>query len=230
VAELVGLAERHADVVVVTSYASRGTSIAFSGLDLADTVVPGREVLRRYFLGGPFVFGNPTTTLYRAASVRAVTPFYEYGRPFEDTERCFGLLLDGDLGFVHQVLSYLRPRPESVMGRRTEMFPGLLDRVITLERFGPEVLTPDEFRRARRPLWGYYYERLGLAGLGSLVGRTPSELWEFHRSGLAAIGQELSPLGMVRGALRGLAKAALRPLDGVAHARDSVRRRQGGLP
>ena len=55
-----------------------------------------------------------------------------------DTEACFDLLRDNDFGFVHQVLTYTRVRPQSlssVSSRVQTDFGGMLQVIVGIWSF-----------------------------------------------------------------------------------------------
>jgi hypothetical protein len=77
-------------------------------------VVDGREICRSTLLGDCFVFGSPSSILLRAADIRARPAFYNEQNLHADTEVCFDLLRDADLGFVHQILTRSRVHAEAM--------------------------------------------------------------------------------------------------------------------
>jgi glycosyltransferase involved in cell wall biosynthesis len=97
--------------------------------------LPGREALRRTFLAPCFLVGTPSTVLYRADIVRSRRPFFT-DRLHADTEAAYEILLEHHLGFVHQVLSFVRTDNESISSAVRDFFPIGLDNLIVVERFG----------------------------------------------------------------------------------------------
>src|SRR4029450_11016956 len=104
-----------------------------------------------------FLVGSPTTVMYRADLVRARRPFYAEGRYHEDTEAAFELLGGCDFGFVHQVLSYLRQRAESISGSVRGHDPEPLDRLLIVTLYGPRYLQADEHAACPAEARRYYY-------------------------------------------------------------------------
>ena len=113
-ARMTDLAERHPSVAVVSSYVRWGDEIRHLGVPDRLEVVNGREICRATLLGKSYVFGSPSSVLLRAADVRARNPFYNEQNVHADTEACFELLADADLGFVHQVLTRTRIHPDAM--------------------------------------------------------------------------------------------------------------------
>jgi hypothetical protein len=102
------------------------------------------------------VFGSPTTTMIRADLVRARPEFYKPTFIHADTEICFDLLRQCDLGFVHEVLTFTRLHPASVTSFADRVGSWLPERIELLVEHGPEVLDAEEYDRAlRRALRAY---------------------------------------------------------------------------
>jgi glycosyltransferase involved in cell wall biosynthesis len=108
------VAERNPSVALVTSYALWGDEVRHQGVPYPVEVVDGREVGRSTLLGSYYLFGSPTSLLVRAGDVRARPAFYNEENLHADTEVCFDLLKDADLGFVHQILTRTRVHAEAM--------------------------------------------------------------------------------------------------------------------
>src|SRR5207253_1129747 len=67
----------------------------------------------RELLGVPYVFGSPTSLLYRSDLIRESQAFYPHSNPHADTSACYQALEHSDFGFVHQVLAYARIHADS---------------------------------------------------------------------------------------------------------------------
>src|SRR6516225_12323742 len=76
-------------------------------------------------------------------------PFYSFDRYHEDTETGYEILLETDLGFVHQALSFTRDDNVSMMTSTQAFNSRDLGYLILLERYGPQVLTEDELAQQR---------------------------------------------------------------------------------
>ena len=164
------------------------------------SVLSGREACRLHLLTDLFLFGSPTTVLYRADLVRARSPFYELGRLHEDTEVCFELLRDADFGFVHQVLSYRSVDPESISGREKDLLSSELDRLIILTMFGTDHLTPTELTRRHAELSSIYQRRLGQRVLRGIATGTMRGLVDYQSARVVigwfrAVADRHSPRG-----------------------------------
>jgi glycosyltransferase involved in cell wall biosynthesis len=108
------VAERNPSAALITSYALWGDEVRHQGVPYPFEVVDGRKICRSTLLGDCFVFGSPSTILLRAADVRARPAFYNEENLHADTEVCFELLREADLGFVHQILTRTRIHAEAM--------------------------------------------------------------------------------------------------------------------
>jgi glycosyltransferase involved in cell wall biosynthesis len=108
------VAERNPSVAIVTSYALWGDEVRHHLVPYPLEVVDGREICRSTLVGEGYVFGSPSSLLLRAADVRARPAFYSEQNLHADSEVCFELLRDADLGFVHQILTRTRVHAEAM--------------------------------------------------------------------------------------------------------------------
>jgi len=77
--EMVEFASGHPDVGIIGSYSIEGKRVLFQGLDFSERVVNGREICRNTMLGTQaYVFGTPTSLLYRSDLVRRTKTFFPY--------------------------------------------------------------------------------------------------------------------------------------------------------
>ncbi len=125
--------------------------------------------------------------MYRADIVRGRRPFYSIDRHHEDTEAAYEIMLEHDLGFVHQVLSFRRVEESSISGRGG-IFPFLLDRLVVLRRYGQSVLSEAEYSALWRDHWRRYHELI----FRSLLARRGSDFWAYHAKGLSSVGLKMS--------------------------------------
>jgi glycosyltransferase involved in cell wall biosynthesis len=206
-ARMVALAEAHPSVVLVGSYYLEGNRVQGWGVPPGVEVIAGRETCRGHMLGTYGFFGSPTTLLYRADLVRRRQPLYAVDRLHEDSELCFEALRDGDFGFVHQVLSFMRTGNQSILSGVSSYNWRSLDAFLTVRMFGPEYLTPSEYAGALRDCRGHYLGRLAEA---ALLFRERA-FWEYQRKGLATIGDRLRPMAILPHMPRAALKALVRP-------------------
>lgn len=224
VARLVEVAEKEPTAGMVGSYYLFGEELGGAGVPRGQRVLAGREACRLMLRGGKFMVGSPTSVLYRAGVVRARRPCFRPGRLHADTELAYEVLLEHDLGFVHQVLSFIRTDNVSFTTSTQAFHPNLLDRLIVLELYGAKVFGPEEFSRLRADVRRAYFRFLGRASLR----RKPPRFWEYHRAGLASVGITLRPGALVPWALGAMVRLALDPLTTVPLVAREVRKRLAG--
>ena len=186
---MVAVAEAHPGVAIVGAYGLRGgTRVAWDGLPYPSTVVSGRDVCRMNFLRGVYVFGAPTSLLFRADVVRSRNAFFNESNVHADKEVCFDILQHHDFGFVHQVLTYMRVQPNSLSADAVRHKRNLASGLNDLVTYGPVFLSAEEMEeRLREQLRRYY------ADLGRLAFQRPGrEFWAFHRGKMASLGHPMS--------------------------------------
>jgi glycosyltransferase involved in cell wall biosynthesis len=147
--QMVALAEQHPSVGLVSAYRLDEDEVSLDGLPVETTVLPGREVVRSLFLGGPHpeMFGSPTSTLLRADLVRKRQRFYFEGNIHADTEACVDVLAESDFGFVHAVLTYTRRHNEAVTAFTRRVGTYVPSYLGVFQRWGPTFLSEDEYDR-----------------------------------------------------------------------------------
>jgi glycosyltransferase involved in cell wall biosynthesis len=215
-AKMVEVAERDRRIGIVSSQYLMGDKVYGLDFPAQASWMSGRKVCRDMLLSGRFYLGSPTTVLYRADVVRSRRPFYALGRFHEDTEAAYEILLEYDLGFVHDVLTFMRVEHASLTGATRRFGGEILDYLINIERYGSSVLSESEFRQVRLRQWSLYSDFLGTA----VLQRREKAFWAYHRRGLATIGRQLRRRDMVRNAWRHAIYVARQPfrtaLKGVA--------------
>jgi glycosyltransferase involved in cell wall biosynthesis len=207
VGEMVALAEAHPTIGVVSAYRMFGAEVQPNGLAHTRTFMTGREACRVVLKDGIYLFGSPSTVMFRADLVRRRVPFYAEGRLFEDAEVCFDLLVDHDFGFVHQVLSFTRTENDSLWSGMRAYNGWLLARRNQLAQYGRRFLEPDELDALWRVRERHYRRFLAEAWLA----RAEEGFWTFHREGLATVGDTIDRKALVRDAARVVAGYALSP-------------------
>lgn len=187
---MVELAEEHPRVGIVAAYELEGDEVRLDGLPYPSPEVTGREAAGVYFVRGKYLFGTPTSLLFRSDLVRSRKPFFdERYAPFEDGHACFDLLKTCNFGFVHQVLTYTRRDNDSIISRVRPFGLELFLRYSLLAVHGRDFLSPEIFdlrmKEARREYLSF------LSGAACARHRESREFWQFHRKGLASIGETL---------------------------------------
>jgi glycosyltransferase involved in cell wall biosynthesis len=186
---MVGVAEDNPAVAIVGAYGLAGTSVVWTGLPYPSTVVAqGRDACRMRLLGGPYVFGTPSSVLFRSDIVRSRHAFYNESNLHADAEACVEFLGDHDFGFVHQVLTFVRVREDSLTSRSSELNTYLAGLLHELVNYGRKYLSTEELQLRIAEHLRSYYDYLG----EQVYCERDREFWSFHRGKLAAAGHPLS--------------------------------------
>ncbi len=208
--EMVSIAEKHPSVGIVGAYGLQEHEVMWAGLPYPSEVISGREVCRRLFLDGTYVFGTSTSVLYRSDLVRSHDPFYNEANLHADMEACLALLKSCDFGFVHQILTFKRWRPGS-LGAITEdlqtLIAGHLHNLVT---HGPDFLTGEELHEClQRHLFEYY----NFLCVSLMRGRWDKKFWGYHRRKLTEAGVGFSRARLVGAIAARMCRAVLNPYE-----------------
>ena len=205
--ELVANAEGHPSVGIVSSYALAGDRVLWAGLPFPSHIVDGREICRRKLAGGVDVFGTPTAQLYRADLVRRRSKFFNEQNLHADTEACLDVLQDSDFGFVHQVLSYSRPRPQSNDAFANSFETRVLGGLMIFLKYGPIYLNRDEYAYYLKNRVQDYHRVLAK----NVLRCRATDFWRFHEEKLSALGLKLDHSLLAALVGRELVRMLLRP-------------------
>ena len=184
---MIALFEANPTVGIVGSYQLCGTEIAWQGLPYTQPIVSGRDACRMELLGGPYLFGSPTTIMFRADIVRTRDVFFNEANLHADTEACFEFLEHNDFGFVHQVLTFRRVEQGSLtaFSRRYNTYaPSLL---YLLLMYGAKYLSEEERSKRIDEVLRQYYRYLAK----QFYRRREPEFWRYHRMKLSELGYPL---------------------------------------
>jgi glycosyltransferase involved in cell wall biosynthesis len=209
--KMVALAEANPTVGLVSGYMVAGNKMMNVGLAYDQAVVSGHDICRATLLGGPYVFGAPTSLMYRADLVRKTNEFFpneKANNPHSDTTACYIWLGESDFGFVHQVLAYARIHAESQTSRSITFGINKLALIGDLRRFGPTHLSPAELAKRQSELLDWYYGWLARAVLQRPADK---EFWRFQRSALREMGLELSRARLAKAFLLRSSASLLNP-------------------
>lgn len=186
--QMVEVAEAHPSVGIVGAYRLDGDHVGCDGLPYPSTVVSGRAICRSILLGGPGVFGSPTSILVRAEYIRRKRAFLDESDFHADTAACFEVLRDSDFGFVHQVLTYTRRHDGSQTSFAKRVNSYLAGGLRHLLTYGPIYLEPGEYKACLERTLRTYYRFLAQ----SVLEPGAQEAWAYHRKALSQLGYPLS--------------------------------------
>ena len=145
-------------------------------------------IIAYYIIHYVYVFGSPTSLLFRSDLIRSRNPFFNYFGAFEDADACFDLLKQCDFGFVYQVLTFTRVENNSIFSpMRSFNYEDLL-RFMILRKYGSIYLEKVEYenclKRIEKRYLGYLTE--------SLFFRRNKEFWRFHYDNLAVMNYKVT--------------------------------------
>jgi len=193
--------EQSPSIGLVSAYDLKGNQVRGSGFPYRTAPYSGKEVARLLLRTGIFVFGSPTTVMYRSSLVRGKHPFYDEHRLHEDTEKCMQILEKWDFAFVPQVLSFLRLGNDSISGAARTFQPNALDRYIIVRRYAATFLDASEAIALIKSTRQLYYDTLASEALRF----RETAFWQYHRQGLQTVHENLdrSYLGLRIAAILG---------------------------
>jgi len=205
--QMVALAEAHPTVGIVGAYGLDGRQVLWIGLPYPSPITAGREVCRSMFCRGPYVFGSATSLLYRADLVRARPVFYSEDNIHADTEICLDLLKMCDFGFVHEILTFSRVRPHSLVQMSQYLNTFDASKLRHLVVHGPHFLTDSELQDCLKPTLKSYYRYLA----GAVLRNRPKDFWNYHRTMLRQLGMRFDGPRLVIAVFARLCEAVLNP-------------------
>jgi len=222
-ARMVELAVANPSVVLVSSYRLLGNRLDNNQLArYPNEVFPGREAARWFLLDKHNVFGSPSSHLIRSDAVRR-QPFYERSEEIRqgmDLHTCLETLKHGDLGFVHQVLTFTRLHTESLSTSLAAFMLEFPERLHFLKRFGDTYLEKDEYQAVWKEAVAEYTRMLALC----LFFGKPHDFWEYHRKQQQQLGIAITPFTIVREACRKVVLSVTRPIRRLMQWRRQHRR------
>lgn len=185
---MVEVAEKNASIGIVGSYRLDENRINCDGLPYTKDFFSGKYICRRSLLRKGYLFGSPTTVLYKSKLIWKYRPFYNEKFIHADYEVCYRVLENHDFGYVHQVLSYTRRHNETntTLARRLNSY--MLEGLMILQHYGPVYLEEDELEEMIKWRMKRYYRFLG----GSLFRKKEKEFWQYHFSQRKKIGDPIS--------------------------------------
>lgn len=192
--KMVEVAESNPTVGIVGSYRLEERYVSCDGLPYPSTVVSGKEICRSRFLGGPYIFGSPTTILIRSDLIRVRKPFYNESNLHADQEVCYDVLKDSDFGFVHQVLTFTRRHNETKTTYARRLNTYILGELIIFKKYGRTYLSEQEYNEILAKKMGVYYRYL----FKNFFLRKRKEVWDYHKKGLKELGFSVSYVNLFK--------------------------------
>ena len=183
--KMVDIAEKNPSVGMVSSYTILGNEVRCTGIPVNKTIVPGHEICRAAFLGEYNVFGSPTVPLFRTDYIVNNKSFLDEENVSADIEVCFEILVNSDLGFVHQVLSVLGLHKKSVTETIIKRYGTSVVAFLSIfKRYGRIYFNEKEYKDMMREKTIDYYKFLAK----NIYKFRNNEFRKIHGRGLKKIG------------------------------------------
>jgi glycosyltransferase involved in cell wall biosynthesis len=201
ITQMVRLAEENPTAGVVGAYAVRRLNIVWDGcIPFTEQLISGHQICRDMFMGKPYVFGSPSSTMLRSDLVLKRQDFYNVVNPNPDFEACLDLLTESDFGFVHQVLTLTRLHGESQTTRSFRTGSWVFGRLVMIQKYGPTYLTKKEYKACMDD-WLLYYLQTYLKFLAK--GKLKA-FREYHKCHFEKIGFRIKQTEILRIILKGI--------------------------
>jgi glycosyltransferase involved in cell wall biosynthesis len=181
---MVSVAETYPSIGVVSAYEQCGQQVRMTGLPKNQALVSGREASRQFLMNKLLLFGSQNSVLYRTDLVRRRDPFYVETEMYADFESCFALLSLSDLGFVHEILTFSRPRAQSVGAVSADVGAQFGSMLGMLSSYGKNCLSVQEFDECLERQLSHYYKFLGRR----LLVEHNRGFWFYHKKTLTKTG------------------------------------------
>ncbi len=207
--KMVEVGEQSPRVGIIGAYRIEENTVDLDGLPPKQHVFFGRDICKLYLLNKLNVFGSPSSLLFRTEIIKRKDPFYDEREIHTDTDVCLQVLSNWDFGFVHQVLTYTRRHNESTSSFVNRFDTRIIERMKTLEKYGPQYLEPDELAKRRKKLRNEYHRFLAKR----LFEGKDLSYWKYHKKELQEAGIPISWLKL----LISLGCQAARPEDTYPH-------------
>jgi glycosyltransferase involved in cell wall biosynthesis len=185
--EMVRVGEQEPSVGLVGAYTIDGKNVLWPGPAFPGPRYSGREVCRATLLDGPYVFGTMTSLLMRSDLVRKRAVFFNQQNLHADQEACFDLLRESDFGFVHQVLSFVRPRENSNGSFASDFNSIMLGNLVIFLKYGPVFLEETKYRQRWKEVRREYHRMMA----HNVLRLRSRQFWQYHADTLAAFGSRI---------------------------------------
>jgi len=212
---MVNRAEEDPSVGIVGAYGLNGKVVQWMGLTYPTSFYAGREIARMNLLGMPYIFGTPTTLLFRSDLIRSRSEFYEPQNPQTDYHVCLELLQHCDFGFIFQILTFSRKREDSRATSSTFYSTIPFANLAAVVKYGPTFLTQDEILERFKVCSRMYYLHLGT----NVLRLREKAFWNYHRQKLAELGLRLDRLHLIWAVCSTVMGGLVQPRQAVRKAR-----------
>lgn len=208
--KMVKVAKQSPQIGLVSSYGIWGERLWCDGLPHTRSHFKGAEVIRT-ILESQFaicVFGCPSTILIRSDLAKTLRPLFNAKNPLHyDIEVCFEILKHSDLGFAHDVLTFIRRHDAAISSTKVVQYDSdILSQYASLHQYGKDVFSESEFNELDKKYESYYYSNLSKHFI-KLKFKT---VLEYHKKTLAVVNLTIKKSVLTKYIL-------LRAIDSIAY-------------
>lgn len=216
--KMVAVAEANPTVGIVGSYRLDEFEVNLDGLPFPSTVVPGKEICRTVLLGGPYLFGSPTSLLIRSQICKSRNPFYNENSIHADTEACFDILSEWDFGFVHQVLTFTRRHNETVTASISNLNSTRFFQLEGLIKYGPYFLSAEEYNKRLEKVIHLY----STFWVKMRIKKNAKNVLEYHRDKMKELGIYLNSSKLIKAFIIEGIRVLMRRVDKLLHKIEKI--------
>lgn len=187
--KMVSLAETDPSIGIVSSYTISKNKIYNQGIHYPTTFIQGKEIAKGTLLGEYYLCITPTSLLLDAQHIRENMPYYSSNKLNADLDSLYNTLQKKNVGFVHEILTFVGKHDESVTSRDHKSDRSqLLSPLSMLVKYGSEFLQPNEFSKREKILFTKYYKQLDI----SIFDKKEKGFWDTQKQQLHELGYKLN--------------------------------------
>lgn len=194
ITRMVEVAESNSSIGITGAYRLDQEEVNLDGLPYPISSVSGRKICQWRLLGGPYLFGSPTSLLIRSDIIRNREQFYNESNIHADNEVCFDILQDYDFGFVHQVLTFTRRHNETTTTFCRKFKTHVIGNLIILKKYGPIYLSSKEYEKHLKKVIESYHRFL-VRNVFELKGK---QFFNYHKKEFENIGVSISLFKLIK--------------------------------
>lgn len=189
ISEMVSLCETYPSIGAVASLRLLGDWVLCSGLPYPSCFINGKEMARWSLLSNKYVYGSPTTVIYRSDVIRErlPAPMNEESQ-HADEELFYSILQQNDFGFLHKVLSHCKRHKGQATSFSRSNNTEILGRLLVHVKYGHIYLSDEEYQARLKQVLNKYYKSLGI----SVLQLREKKYWAYHQSWMTKLELPIS--------------------------------------
>jgi glycosyltransferase involved in cell wall biosynthesis len=223
-AQLIEAGESFPDAGIIGSYWLDGTRVLGSGVGYERRVMSGHTAARLMYVDRKYLFGTPTTLLYRRTALVGHSPCFKSTIFYDDIDLCLRVLRSWQFAFVHQILAFVRNDNAGIHSTVVDHDYEPALRYFLLRVYGADYFSSVDLATIESAVRRHYYACLAKA----LLRRKPASYWTLHRSLFALHNEQLRLRSLLSPLLHEFAQVLLNPLSSAIALQQRVARRFTG--